>query len=411
VLVVSNWQLRSVSAGVGDNNDKTRRHNLSIILTMLHHGGAQARAQLTRQSGLSRSTIAALAVELAELDLAYQTEPGDSGMVGRPSPIVHPNNRVAAIVVNPDVDAITIGLVGLGGQVHKRIRYPTASIPTVRETVNVVAAVLEGMRNELESTYRIVGVGVAVPGLVNAEEGIVMLAPHLRWRNEPLAELVSKALGYPVKVANDASLGTVSESLFGVGRGVQDLVYLNGSASGIGGGVLVGGSLVRGAQGYAGELGHSLINSVGIKCHCGKLGCLETEVNLGRLLQILKRDSLDLDELDNLLAEGNDPAVRSEVNRQLDVLGRAIGNFISVFNPESFVLGGFLGSLYDANPKRLHDAVRASTFGSLGESVRIDRAQLRSRLLMVGAAELVFGELLADPAGTQLSPSSEVMSG
>jgi predicted NBD/HSP70 family sugar kinase len=438
---------RPLSAGVGNSNDQTRRHNLSTILTMLHHGGAQTRAQLTRQSGLNRSTIGALVTELSELGLAYETDPADSGLVGRPSPIVHANEKVVAITVNPDVDAITIGVVGLGAELHKRIRFETASVPTVREAVNVVSAVLAGMRSELDAQFRVVGVGIAIPGLVNSDDGTVLLAPHLGWHDEAVAEPISAALGYPARAANDAGLATVAESLFGSGRGVNDLVYLNGSASGIGGGVLAGGSMLRGAQGFAGELGHTLVNSSGIRCHCGKVGCLETEVNLGRLLAVLGRDSLGLDELDALLvpdaagsASGGDdasiaptrapvggevvrtgpgeatvdgagsgaavaaglaPEVQAEVDRQLDVLALAIGNFISVFNPESFVLGGFLGSLYGANPERLRAAVKDVTLGTLGDSVRIDRAQLRSRLLTIGAAELAFSDLLADPAGTR----------
>ncbi|MCU1482057.1 MAG: transcriptional regulator [Subtercola sp.] len=402
---------RQLAAGVGNSNDQTRRHNLSTILTMLHHGGAQTRAQLTRRSGLNRSTIGALVTELADLGLAYETEPHDSGLVGRPSPIVHANEKVVAITVNPDVDAITIGVVGLGAELHKRIRFETASVPTVREAVNVVTAVVAGMQSELEAQFRVVGVGIAIPGLVNSNDGTVLLAPHLGWHDESVAGPMGDALGYPARAANDAGLATVAESLFGSGRGVSDLVYLNGSASGIGGGVLVGGSMLRGAEGFAGELGHTLVNSAGIRCHCGKVGCLETEVNLGRLLAVLGRDSLELDELDALLvptdpavtatpADQLTPDVRAEVDRQLDVLALAIGNFISVFNPESFVLGGFLGSLFAVNPERLRAAVKSVSFGTLGDSVRIDRAQLRSRLLTIGAAELAFAELLADPAGT-----------
>ncbi|MBM7473484.1 ROK family protein [Subtercola frigoramans] len=390
--------LRPISAGVGNSNDQTRRHNLSTILTMLHHGGAQTRAQLTRLSGLNRSTIAALVAELAELGLAYETEPSDSGLVGRPSPIVHANEKIAAITINPDVDAITIGLVGLGGELHKRIRFETASVPSVRETINVVTAVIAGMRAELDTQYRVVGVGMAIPGLVNGRDGTVRLAPHLGWQDVQVAEPFSAALGYPVRIANDAGLATLAESLFGAGRGVQDLVYLNGSASGIGGGVLVGGSMLRGAQGYAAELGHTLVNSAGIRCHCGKIGCLETEVNLGRLLAVLGREGLGPDELDAVLAGALAPDARAEVDRQLDVLALAIGNFISVFNPQVFILGGSLGALYEANPERLRAAVAANAVGTLGEDVRIERAQLRSRLLTVGAAEIVFAGLLGDPA-------------
>ncbi|RFA11059.1 transcriptional regulator [Subtercola boreus] len=386
-----------MSAGVGNSNDQTRRHNLSTILTFLHHGGPQARAQLTGLSALNRSTTGALVVELTELGLAFETEPADSGRVGRPSPIVNANANVVAITVNPDIDAVTVGVVGLGGVLHHLVRRETDAVPTVGASIRIVQEVLDGLRDELAG-YRVVGVGIAVPGLVDSREGVVALAPHLGWRDEPVARPFADALGLPATVANDAALATVAESLFGAGRGVQDLVYLNGSASGIGGGVLAGGVMLRGRQGYAAELGHTLVNSSGIRCHCGKRGCLETEVNLGRLLEVLGRETAGLDEVDALIAAV--PDARPEIERQLDVLALAIGTFVSVFNPESIILGGFLGSLYEADPSRLRASVDAASVAGLAEPVRLERAQLRSRLLTTGAAELVFADLLADPAGT-----------
>lgn len=390
---------RPVSAGVGNSNDQTRRHNLSTVLTTLHHGGAQSRAELTRRLGLNRSTIAALVGELAERGLAYETARTEHGTVGRPSPLVHPNERVAAIAVNPDTDAIIIGLVGLGGVVHKRIRYETDGSPTVRETVKIVKAVVDGMRGELESTYRIAGVGIAVPGLVRADTGLVAVAPHLDWHDEPFAELISEALGYPAVAGNDANVGIIAESIYGAGQGVNDLVYVNGSPSGIGGGVLVGGVPLVGAQGFAAELGHTLVNTAGSLCHCGRTGCLETEVQLDKLLAVLGRDTIDGDELDLLLMSNTDPVVDAEVTRQLDVLSVGLADIVSVFNPERILLGGFLGSLIAAHPERLREGVQAASFRQLADELVLERAKLRSRLLIVGAAELAFRPLLADPAG------------
>lgn len=391
---------RPLVAGVGNSNDQTRRHNLSTILTTLHHGGAQTRADLTRKLGLNRSTIAALVGELVDLDLAYETARTEHGSVGRPSPYVHPNDRIAALAVNPDTDAIIIGLVGLGGVVHKRIRYETDGLPSVRETVNIVKAVVDGMRGELESTFRIAGIGIAVPGLVRVDTGVVALAPHLDWHDEPLAELLSEALGYPAVAANDANVGVIAESIYGAGRGVSDLVYVNGSPSGIGGGVLVGGVPLRGASGYGAELGHTLVNPGGLLCHCGRSGCLETEVQLNRILAVIGRETIDADELDQVLTTSTDPALETEIRRQIDVLCLGLANFISVFNPERVLLGGFLGSLMAAHPERIQQGVRDASFGELAATLTLERAQLRSRLLIVGAAEFAFEELLADPAGT-----------
>ena len=390
----------TLSARGGSSNDQLRRFNLSMILTMIHHSSGCSRAELTRRTGLNRSTISALVAELVELGMAFEGEPEDvPGRVGRPSLQVFPSPKIAAIAVSPDVDAITVGLVGLGGEVIRRIRFDTARIPTVSETVNAVKAIVDGMRGEIEQNYRIAGVGVAVPGLVDTVDGRVLIAPHLGWWDCALTSTLARVLHFPVYAGNDASLAAIAESLFGAARGAKDLVYLNGSASGIGGGLIIGGSPLRGTSGYAGELGHTLVNSNGVRCHCGRIGCLETEVSMSRLLRVLGLPRADLDDLDVALGVSRDPQVLREVMRQIDFLSVAISDFVNMFDPKMVVLGGFLGSLLSVGRERLAEAVSVSSIGSLGHAVLLERAQLRSRLMIVGAAELAFAGLLDDPAG------------
>ena len=377
-----------------------RRHNLSRLLTLVHREGAQSRAALTRRTGLNRSTIAGLVAELVELGLVAETQPTAAGGVGRPSPLVTAEGSVVALTVNPDIDAVTVGLVGLGGVVHKRIRYPVAAAPSATEAVNLVAALVDGMRSELDSRFRVLGVGVAVPGLVERSTGTVTLAPHLGWRDEPLADRLAAATGYRCVVSNDARAALVAELWFGAGRDRTDVVYLNGSASGIGGGVVSGGEPLLGRHGYAGELGHSVVNPAGRVCHCGRTGCLETEVTRAGLLGVLGLDGVTAESLggvlDTAIAAGSPPVV-AEVERQLGWLAQALGNTVNVLDPEVVVLGGFLADLAAATGSALQDRVRRTGFAALSAGLEIVPAELGSDVLAVGAAELVFADLLADP--------------
>lgn len=391
---------RLTQTGSGNNNDHLRRHNLSLILGLAHRTGGLSRAQLTRRTGLSRSTVAALVAELVDRRLVVEVEPDSSGQVGRPSPMVRPNPGAVALAINPEIDAITIGVVGLGGKVLKRVRYPTPRSTTAAEAVAICADVIEEMRAELDSLHRTVGIGVAVPGLVRERDGLVRLAPHLGWVDEPLARMLTDATGYPVLAANDASLGALAESTFGAGREVTDLIYLNGGASGIGGGVIVGGVSLAGIAGYAGELGHTLVNSAGVTCSCGALGCLETEVARAPLLQLVGLTDADGDELELALTESESPAVLAEVERQLGYLAVALRNAINVFNPQLVVLGGFLGSLQAIAPDYLERMLAGQLLQAAREGVTIRRTELASDLLMIGAAELVFESILSDPASS-----------
>lgn len=395
----------------GNNLDLVRRRNLSLVLGRVHEVGAVSRAQLTKETGLNRSTIAALVAELVQLRLVIETEPDQTNQVGRPSPVIVPSDRTVAITVHPELDAVDIALVALGGRVLRRVRYETVRVPSAQEVVNITAAVIDGMRGELAAGYRTVGIGLAIPGLVRGDDGVVTLAPHLDWHDEPIGEMLRAATGYEVTAGNDASLGAIAEHVRGAGRTVDDLVYLNGGASGIGGGIIAGGALLGGVSGYAGEIGHTLVNSAGILCHCGSTGCLETEVSRAPLLDALglapaEAEQLEARLLDHLAdAPGDDPVVEL-VERQLGFLARALANTVNVFNPRLIVLGGFLASLYAAAPERLLADVRALALVGPRDDVMLAPATLGSTLLAVGAAEIAFSALIADPAGESLALSA-----
>lgn len=388
---------RQLRAGVGSRNDETRQHNLSTVLTTVHHSGPMARAEVTRRSGLNRSTVGALVAALVEAGLAFETQPEEQLLRGRPSPIVHADSNVVAVVINPDVDALTLGLVGLGGVVHRRERHELTRKLSPDEAIELSVRHLRGWRDELGAAFRVVGAGLTIPGLVRYRDGFIRRAPYLDWTNEPFAEHMGQALGLPTFAGNDGGLAMVSESLYGAGRGVSNLVYLNGFSVGIGGGVMVAGAPLVGEQGYAAELGHTLVSSGKRRCYCGRVGCLETEVNLVRLRAAMGRDEVDVYDLDDVLTNTTDSTLMREADRQIDVLAEAIANFISVFNPEVVLLGGFLGALHAAWPDRLNQAVREASFAPLVENVRIERSTLRNRLPLLGTAELAFSRLLLDP--------------
>lgn len=388
----------------GNNLDDVRRNNLAVVLNLAHVQGRLSRADVTRATGLNRSTVAGLVGELVDLGLVEEREPRMTHHAGRPSPVIVPREDVVAIAVNPEVDAVTIALVSLSGKVLKRIRYDTARVPTPEEVVNIVRAVVAGMRGELDSSFRTVGVGVAVPGLVRVHDGEVILAPHLGWRNVPLSAMLSRALELPVLVANHASTGLIAESTFGAGREARDHIYLNGGASGIGGGISMGGAALTGTNGFAGEIGHALVNSSGVECHCGRRGCLETEVRQAPLLAALKLGATDIEKLDSsLLAQfnrdgGPGPELLGMVHGQVDFLTEALSTLVNIVNPELVILGGFLGTLYATDPSRMEEAVASKTMHGPREDVRFARASMGSDVFLVGAAQQAFAAVLTDPA-------------
>lgn len=381
------------------NLDDLRRSNLSTVLSLVHVNRSLSRSDITKATGLNRSTVATIVTELEELGLVSSALPQEPQGIGRPSSVISPSDRVVAIAVNPELDATTLSVVSLGGRVLRSVRFQTERIPTAVEVVNAVSAVVAGMYPELEARHVLAGISLAIPGLVRAPDGLVKLAPHLGWVDEPIVELLARATGLPVFAGNDATAGVVAESLFGAGRDHENVVYLNGGASGIGAGVVAARRTLTGASGYGGELGHLLVNSSGIRCHCGAIGCLETEVTRADLLSVLEMDEADVDDLDERLNRGfaEREDVRAVVERQLGFLTIAIRNVVNAFNPERVILGGFLSTLHAVGGQMLDDAVRETALPGASADVQIVASALGRDNLHIGAAELAFAELLRDP--------------
>lgn len=382
-------------SGMGSGLDSVRRRNLGRIVELVHQGGVQSRSALTRATGLNRSTVAALVTELASIGIVTESVPVGGQGVGRPSPLVSAGPRAVAFAANPELDAITVAAVRLGGEVLERVRREVDTTPTAAEATEIIAELVAELADRLpEETRGGGGIGLAIPGLVRDADGVVRLAPHLGWVDEPLVERLRAATDRTVFAANDASLGARAERTFGAGRGIDDLVYLNGGASGIGGGIIAGGRPVGGARGYAGEFGHTSATAAG--------NALEDAVRRSELLHVAGLTAGDDAVLEAALAEGiaADPAgaMREEVVRQARTLGRALAGTVNILDPELVVLGGHLGIVLELASEELHDAVRERALVPPFEDVTIVRAELGQDLLLIGAAELAFDRLIADPA-------------
>jgi predicted NBD/HSP70 family sugar kinase len=390
------------SGVLGKNRDVLRQHNLSIVLQMVHYYGTVTRSQLTAQTGLNRSTISDLVSELEQLGFAYETEAASSSGVGRPSLVVSASPNILAFAVHPEVDATTVGVVALSGRVLTSLRVPMSKSPTATESVQTAAKAIEQLRAQLDLSQKIVGVGVAIPGQVRVSDNVVRLAPQMGWVEQPFGSMLSQATGLPVFVDNDASLGCMAERNFGVARGYLDVVYLFAGSGGIGGGAIVNGSQLRGASGYGGELGHVRIDGSNSKDYSGLSGTLESLVRRDDLLQVFKMFAASDQELDQEIRSTKSAEAKKILNRQIDSLGAGIASYVNIFNPEVVVLAGFLSSLFHYDSERLIARVKEGSLNASQERVVIRPGELGEDLLMIGAAELPFHQVLDNPGETKL---------
>jgi predicted NBD/HSP70 family sugar kinase len=389
---------------LGHRSETVRRANLSAIVRELHESGPQSRSDLVARTGLTRSAIRGLIGELTGGGLAIEGPATLDGTPGRPSPLVRtdPHGPVV-LALEIAVDSLAAATVGLGGHVFDLVR---VDLPRGRSSVDDIAVALAGLaatvRDRLPSDQTIVGVGVAVVGVVRRNDGMVSLAPNLGWRDEPLGERLAAALGIdaPITVANEADLAALAEHRRGAGRGVDDIVIVWGSV-GVGGGLVVDGEPLTGAAGYSGEIGHIPVNPDGLPCRCGSIGCLETEVGSTALLRRAGRSPEGgHDAVDAVLAEAEagEPIALAAFAETGRWLGIGLAGVINVLNPELVLLGGRLTASYPYVRATLEAELDRRVLRAARGIVRVVPASLGVDAPLRGAAELAFEPLLSDPA-------------
>lgn len=345
--------------------------------------------------------------ELVSVGLAREEASAPDGRPGRPSPAVHLDDRhVAALAVDIGVSVTSVAAVSVGGEVIRSATVPTPPPPaSPAQVVDVVtrAAVDIGCRGGAIAGRSILGVGVGVPGLVRRDDHSVAVVPNLRWRDVDIAGMLSAGLSdragirAAVRIGNEANLGAMAEFIFGAAAHSGSLLYVSGEV-GVGGAVIVDGELLAGRFGFAGELGHMPVNPDGQKCHCGGTGCWETEIGERTLLE---RAGLEPGQRDQLV-----PAVENGDQRALAAiadLGRWVGigltGLINIIDPEVVVFGGPLADLLPLMSESLHRELENRRFQHLDRNVELRAAGLGADATLIGAGELAYLDLLADPAG------------
>jgi predicted NBD/HSP70 family sugar kinase len=385
-----------------------RQHNLSVVLRRVHTEGAVSRSDLTRATGVNRSTTAALVAALARAGLVREEVPRTHRTAGRPSPMVLPvPERAQVVALEVGVERIRAERVGLGGAVlAERTLLPPSDGPTpFEETVGRLAGLVESLGRPAADGAHCTGIGIAVPGLVRRADGLVRFAPNLQWRDEPLAAALADRLAppwsrVPIAVGNDADLGALGEYARGAARGYDDFVYISANV-GVGGGLFCGGRPVPGQRGYAGEIGHMIVNPQGRQCRCGARGCWETEIGTDVIteaagLQVPPDHSLH--GVVEAAAAGDERAVRA-LDDAARWLAIGLGNLAVVLSPRLVIFGGGLQDIYEATFDRIELYSTTTGLARSRAPYTHRRSALAHRAPLVGAAELAMAPLLDDPLG------------
>lgn len=387
-----------------------RQRNLSRVLHALAAGGPLSRAAVAARIGLTRAAVSTLVEELIRGGLVVERGPGRSGTVGRPgTQLLLADRGPCGIGAEIGVDHLAVCVMDLRGEVRARAALESRNQGGDPEQVlgRLVRLLRRAESGARAAGLRPAGLTVAVPGLVARGTATMTRAPNLRWPETDLAAALPTDLGQ-VAVENEANLGALAELWFG--RPGQEepagppASFVHVSAEiGIGAAVVVDGELLRGAHGFAGELGHMPVRPGGDRCSCGGRGCLETYAGEEALLRAAGLRPGQGVRIGALAArcEAGEPATLRAVKRAGTALGIALSGAVNLLDPREVVIGGALARLAPwLLPPVRRELARRTTAAAGGRStpVPVTASPLGPDGPLLGAARSAVLALLDRPS-------------
>lgn len=293
-------------------------------------------------------------------------------------------------------------LVRSDGSVATSIKINTPSNTNPDYIVQTIYASIDGIM--LERKEFIKGIGIGAPGQVDLRSGKIIYAPNLNWHNVPLRELLQKKYALPVFVDNDVRCAMLAEYKFGSAKNVSNFfcVFVG---TGIGGGIMVNGKVLRGTTNSAAEIGHITIEKEGPRCNCGNLGCLESLASGPKIIayvikKLKEKKSIIKDIVDNDLEKINidviqkafelrDKVAIDALERAAEYIGAGVASLINVLNPEMVILGGGVINASSALFAMIKDIALKRVLNVSRSNLEIVTPSLKKHVGAIGASLLI----------------------
>jgi predicted NBD/HSP70 family sugar kinase len=382
----------------GARQSTLRAANLALVLrTVCAAGGPLSRADVAVRTGTTRATAARLVDELVAGGLLDEGERLALPRRGRPATPLLPGARIGALGLQVDAGLIAARVLDLRGRVvAERVEEAdlVGSDPagTLARLGALATSLLDGATGEL----RLAGAGLALPGLVDGER--LLRAPNLGWSDLDAVDLLGGHLpdGLRPVLGNEADLAarTVAETAPGRPGPLRDFLYVSGQI-GIGGAAVLGGRVVTGSAGWAGEVGHVCVDPEGPACRCGSTGCLEQYAGRHALLAAA---GLPLDTPPaEVVARAGDTDVRAALDAAARALGVALAGVVNVLDLPAVVLGGHLAALAEPLRPPLEELLGRRVLSARWRRPVVAAVTGPPAAGATGAALRALADVLADP--------------
>jgi predicted NBD/HSP70 family sugar kinase len=351
-------------------SSETARHmNRDVVLELIRTHQPVSRAELSRLSGLQRSTVSLITEQLIG---EHWVREGAVARLprGRRPTLLGLNGELALLVADVHPGEATLAVVDLLGNFLTQRQLKLEADP--ERAIRQIGLALCQMREE-HPAMTFEGVGLSLPGRIDPETQQLIFAPNLRWEGHAIKQIVEEMTGLPVEMENSANAALLAELWLGHLDGVQDAVLVSIS-EGIGTGVLANGQLVTGRHGMAGEFGHVTLESDGPECACGLLGCWEMFASTAAALRYYGEErghhvpgdvqALSFNKLLQL-AEAGEPAAERAIARQAGAIGRGLRAVNAALSPEVIVLTGDMTGAWELYQPYVEKELAALTLGRI----------------------------------------------
>lgn len=385
------------------NHDQMRLTNTVSVLNCIREYGPLTKRELQDKTGLSWGSISSITADLLHQKIIVECQKQSPYPGRNPKDLDISNLNNLLIGIDIRAEGITGVLTDLKCQIitkqkvkvmidnNEAKNYPELILAHIRNMINGFIAA--------HSSKRIIGIGLAVQGAVDAERGISLFSPHIPgWTNIHLKELLEAEFKLPTLVEHDPNCMALAERWLTGIKNVKNMLLIR-LTHGIGMSILINGEIYRGANGSAGEFGHTVMNTNGPKCTCGNFGCLETYASGWSLLQKVEEamklgrmnlpdniDKLDLDTIINA-ALHEEPYLKQLFEEMGIYLGVGISNLINILNPDIVIIGGELSKCNRLFMDKMQEMIAHNVWKSSKYAIRL--AEVESEFAAaIGAAAL-----------------------
>ena len=404
--------MQRMTSTPGARQATLRRHNLRLVLReVLEASVPPSRADVAVRTGLTRATVSALVDRLVAAGMLTELPPVTGRGAGRPAvPLVAAGGTFAAIGLEINVSYLGGRAVDLAGRtLVERLEVHDFHQSSPSNALDLLASMAREMLEEVTASgVRVVGAGIALPGIVDRELGTLRLAPNLGWRDVQLADVLTRSPFSSlnvVELANEANLAAWAEACAHP-EPRPSFLYVSGEV-GIGCGLVYDGQVFQGRRGWSGELGHTTVQPDGPPCPCGSRGCLERYAGRDAVMTTAGLDPLTpVEGLLALLEQGSAHARRA-VDRAGWALGVALANAVNLVDIDEVVLGGFYAPLTERLTPAVAEQLQTRVLSAAWSRPRVRPVASGQQAAMTGAALSVLQSLLDDPSAWGAGPDAE----